>query len=920
MTTAAAAGRRRFLVPEVVQSSSMDCGPAALKSVAEGCGVPVSYGRLREACQTDVDGTSIDTIEEIAKELGLPAEQIMLPADHLLLPEAGALPAIVVVWHADGYAHFIVVWSSFAGLVQVMDPAKGRMWIPGSRLLRDVYQHALLVPASAWREWAGSPEALASLRRRLRRLALAPKSVQELLERASGEPGWRAFAALDAVTRATEALVRSGGLHRGPEAGKTVEKLLEDASGADARALAAVPAAYWSVREAPSAGEGEEQVRARGAVLVRIKPVARAEAGEESEERPAKPLSPEIAAARQESPSRPGRELVRLTTAGSRLLLAALLAGLFTAAAAVAIEALLFRGLLDLGSQLGLSGQRLLALGALAAFLLLTLLLDFPIAIGQFRLGRLLEGRLRVAFQEKIPRLSDRYFHSRLTSDMAERNHSLHGLRGLPTLSGEVARNGFELLLTLAGILWLDPPSAPFAAVAAAAALLLPLAFQPLLGERDLRVRTHAGALGRFYLDALLGLVAVRAHAAERSLRRQHEGLLVEWARARLGLQRAAVAMEGAQALVGYGLAAWLLLAHVHRGAGVGTVLLLVYWALKLPALGEGVAQGAWRYPAYRNVMLRVLEPLGAAEDVDEKDEPAASAPDGGPARRSSRAEEDVPSSAEARGASIVLRGVSVRAAGRTLLEDIDLEVEAGEQVAIVGPSGAGKTSLLGLLLGWHRPATGSLLVDGKPLRGRDLERLRAETAWVDPAVQLWNRTFLDNLRYGNPADLGRSLSDVIDQAELRQLLEALPEGHQTVLGEGGGLVSGGEGQRVRLGRTLLHPGVRLAILDEPFRGLDRSQRSRLLARSRQAWAGATLLCVTHDVSETRAFDRVLVLEQGRIVEDGSPPELLARPGSRYRRMLEAEEAVRTLWSGADWRRLRLDGGRLCDPGERAGG
>jgi ATP-binding cassette subfamily B protein len=123
--------------------------------------------------------------------------------------------------------------------------------------------------------------------------------------------------------------------------------------------------------------------------------------------------------------------------------------------------------------------------------------------------------------------------------------------------------------------------------VAGAAALGLPLAFQPLLVERDLRVRTHAGALGRFYLDALLGLVAVRAHAAERSLRRQHEGLLVEWARARLGLQRAAVAMEATQALVGYGLAAGILLGHVHRGGQVGTVLLLVYWALKLPVLSE---------------------------------------------------------------------------------------------------------------------------------------------------------------------------------------------------------------------------------------------------------------------------------------------------------------------------------------------
>ena len=918
MRTTAELGKRSFLVPEVVQSSSMDCGPAALKSLSEGYGIPISYGRLREACQTDVDGTSIDTIEEMAKELGLHAEQIMVPADHLLLPEAQALPAIVVVRHADNYAHFIVLWSSFAGLVQVMDPATGRRWIPARRMLRDVYQHEVTVPASAWRDWAGSVEALGCLKCRLRRLALSAKTIDELTARALGEPGWRALAALDAVTRAVEALVRSGGVRRGHEAERTTLKLLEDAREADSRARTAVPAAYWSVREAPLAGESEEHVQVRGAVLVRIKPALPTEAGEGREEPTPRPLSPELAAARQEKPSRPGRELVRLITAEGLLAPGSLVAALFTAAGAVTVEALLFRGLLDLGSQLGLSGQRLGALGALTAFLLLTLLLDFPITFGQSLLGRRLEGRLRVAFQEKIPRLSDRYFRSRLTSDMAERNHSLHGLRWLPTLGGEVTRNGFELLLTLAGILWLDPRSAALAAVAAAVALGLPLAFQPLLVERDLRVRTHAGALGRFYLDALLGLVAVRAHAAERSLRRQHEGLLVEWARARLGLQRAAVGMQAVQALVGYGLAAGILLAHVHRGGQVGTVLLLVYWALKLPALGEGIAHGAWQYPAYRNVMLRVLEPLGAAEDAEEKDEPAPSPVEGEPAPRSGKGE-DALSSGERPGVSILFKGVSVRAAGRTVLEDIDLQVEAGQHVALVGSSGAGKTSLLGLLLGWHRPAAGSLLVEGRPLRGRSLERLRAQTAWVDPAVQLWNRTFLDNLRYGNPADLGLPLAEVIDRAELRKLLEVLPEGHQTVLGEGGSLVSGGEGQRVRLGRALFHPGVRLAILDEPFRGLDRSQRSLLLARSREAWHSATLLCVTHDVSETRGFDRVLVMEAGRIVEDGSPQELGARPGSRYRLMLESEEAVRRLWSGADWRRLNLDGGRLSDSGERAG-
>src|SRR6187402_1762248 len=104
----------------------MDCGPAALKCLLEGFRVPVSYGRLREACQTDVDGTSIDTLEEVAEQLGLEAEQILVPLDHVLLRQTASLPAIAVVRSAAGGAHFVLAWRRHGPLVQVMDPARGR--------------------------------------------------------------------------------------------------------------------------------------------------------------------------------------------------------------------------------------------------------------------------------------------------------------------------------------------------------------------------------------------------------------------------------------------------------------------------------------------------------------------------------------------------------------------------------------------------------------------------------------------------------------------------------------------------------------------------------------------------------------------------------------------------------------------------
>jgi len=204
--------------------------------------------------------------------------------------------------------------------------------------------------------------------------------------------------------------------------------------------------------------------------------------------------------------------------------------------------------------------------------------------------------------------------------------------------------------------------------------------------------------------------------------------------------------------------------------------------------------------------------------------------------------------------------------------------------------------------------------VDGEILDGKRVVSLRQETAWVDPAVQLWNRSLYENLRYGIEIPDGAQMGAAIQSASLYGVLERLPDGLKTSLGESGGLVSGGEGQRVRLGRAFLHTGTRLAILDEPFRGLDRDARRKLLRESRQHWKNVTLLCVTHDVSETLVFPRVLVIEDGQIIEDGQPAALADQPASRYHSLLQAEQDVRTgLWQGADWRRLTIADGHLAE-------
>jgi len=148
-------------------------------------------------------------------------------------------------------------------------------------------------------------------------------------------------------------------------------------------------------------------------------------------------------------------------------------------------------------------------------------------------------------------------------------------------------------------------------------------------------------------------------------------------------------------------------------------------------------------------------------------------------------------------------------------------------------------------------------------------------------------------------------------------VVEHLDNGLQTPLGEGGRLVSGGEGQRVRLARGLLRRSARLVLLDEAFRGLSRKQRQDLLSAARRWWPAATLLFATHDISDTLTFDRVLVLEDRRIREDGVPKVLATTEGSRYRALLDAEHAgLASVLSDPDWRRLCLDQGMLRVPAD----
>jgi ABC-type bacteriocin/lantibiotic exporter with double-glycine peptidase domain len=882
---------RSLLAPEVVQTSAMDCGPAALKCLLEGFGIPVSYGRLREACQTDVDGTSIDTIEVVANQLGVAAEQMMLPIDHLFLRSTDALPALIVVHHPAGGSHFVVIWRRLGGWLQLMDPAIGRRWVRCAVWMEEIFRHRTGVPAGDWRHWAGSDDFLRPLQERMSHIGAAGGVQDALCDRALADQGWLGLGALDASVRLVQSVIDAGGLKAGSAAMRLLDVLFNETRTSTFDIFRIVPPDYWMVTpDLENTDPFEQRLILRGAVLLRV--TGRRTAAPPACAGIAPPLSVELAAALQEPPARPLRALLSLMREEGVARPAVVVAAIATSAAAMLIEILLFRALLDVSDLLNLSGQRMAAIGAVLIFATLLLVMQLPVVIESMRLGRHLEIRLRMSLLGKMPRLMDRYFQSRPISDMADRSHAIHMTRQLPGMMARLAQRLFELLLTLAGIILIDPRSAALAIAVAVAAVGVPAVTQPLVRERDLRVRNHIGALGAFYLDALLGLVPVRAHRAERAVQRQHEALLVEWSRASRRRITLSVCIDGAQSLLCLGLMGGMLFCHfLHTGAVTGLDMLLVYWTLSLPVIGQGLTALAQQLPMQQNVLARLMEPLSAPEEA------AGNVP--------------TPSAAARSGAvSITIADGTVVAAGHEILRDLDVTIRPGEHVAIVGASGAGKSTLLGLLLGWHRLAAGELLVDGKPVTSDTRDALRRGTAWVDPAIQIWNRSFADNLGYSSEDGGLSRIGDAVDAATLRGVLRNLPDGLQTRLGEGGALMSGGEGQRIRLGRAFAQPDVRLALLDEPFRGMDRDARSALLVDARRRWRGVTLLCVTHDIGETQLFDRVLVIDDGRLVEDG-PPARLAATASRYRRLLHAEsEVLGRLWDGNDWRRIVIRDGR----------
>ena len=501
---------------------------------------------------------------------------------------------------------------------------------------------------------------------------------------------------------------------------------------------------------------------------------------------------------------------------------------------------------------------------------------------------------LRGRLQEKVQRLPVSFFDrtasasvvSRMTSDV------LLVRQALTEGAASAIRDVTTMLVLVAVAFWLDTTLSVIAFIVLPAIVLPLQALSRKMRSLSRRGLDTLGGLSVLLLETVQGARVVKAFGMQDYERRRFEGENRRLRRLHLRAARIGAftaPMTEVLSALGIAGALWYGGASVFAGGRTAggflafmTTLVLIYDPFKKIARTNNLVQAG----------------LGAAERVfallDHPEEDAES--DG---RQRADDESDGGKKADAASAgssgkavtglreSIRFEKVSFSYSTVEVLHDVDFEIRAGEVVALVGPSGGGKSTIADLIPRFYEATRGRITLDGVDVRELALDRLRSIIAVVTQTTFLFNDTVRANIAYGRADQGDEALVAAARSAFAHDFIEKLPQGYDTVVGEMGVQLSGGQRQRIAIARALLKDAP-ILILDEATSALDSESERAVQAAVARLMAGRTTLVIAHRLSTIRRADRILVVEDGRIVESGTHAQLM-EGAAHYKRLHELQ-------------------------------
>jgi ATP-binding cassette, subfamily B, multidrug efflux pump len=482
-------------------------------------------------------------------------------------------------------------------------------------------------------------------------------------------------------------------------------------------------------------------------------------------------------------------------------------------------------------------------------------------------ISRRIEADLRDAFFNHLIRLDATFFGSTRTGDLMSR-----GTNDLQAVRQAVGPGIMYLVNTLVGtaaaLFFMIGYSPRLTAIALVPLALLPVVmmyFGRIIHQKAERIQDHLGVLSSMVQENLSGVRIVRAYSQESAQESEFDALNREYLERNMALARtSAVFHPLLSILTGLGLLAVLWFGGRQAMAGLITVGDFVAFIFYLAMLTWPMIALGWvinlfqRGAASMGRINRIMTTLPTVT------EPA------------------VPQTLPSVSGDIEFRGVSFRYPGteRWVLRDVSFRVRAGETAALVGPTGAGKSTIIALLTRQYDPTEGAVLIDGVPIQRIPLDQLRAAIGAVPQDAFVFSDTIENNIGLSVPAGADRQqrIEWASDVARIRETIESLPSGFATRLGERGVNLSGGQRQRTTLARALARDPA-IVVLDDALSAVDTHTEKEILAGLRNVLELRTSVVVSHRVSAVMNADRILVLDDGRIVERGTHSELLARQG-----------------------------------------